>query len=138
MDRKEGVYGTVVLSSYFYTLFITFEHVPSKAKNDLQVRVFESHHGSLTQSGMKHLRAFSDICNEGISMNVMEAACSGTCKELQTLLCGVCLAEDTVLDLVITSNSILVAALILCKETINYDLLQKKLYVLISSPCDCS
>ncbi|CAL9780938.1 unnamed protein product [Musa acuminata subsp. burmannicoides] len=44
------------------------------------VRAFESHCGSLTQYGMKHMRAFANICNEGISKDVMEAACSRSCK----------------------------------------------------------
>lgn len=45
------------------------------------VRSFESHCGSLTQYGMKHMRAFANICNSGISQAEMEeaalAACSG-------------------------------------------------------------
>ncbi|URD83482.1 vacuolar-processing enzyme [Musa troglodytarum] len=44
------------------------------------VRAFESHCGSLTQYGMKHMRAFANICNEGISMDVMETACSRSCE----------------------------------------------------------
>lgn len=47
----------------------------------LQVRVFETHCGSLTQYGMKHMRAFANICNSGVSQALMEetseAACSG-------------------------------------------------------------
>ncbi|XP_065857984.1 vacuolar-processing enzyme [Euphorbia lathyris] len=45
------------------------------------VRVFETHCGSLTQYGMKHMRAFANICNSGIPEGSMEeasvAACSG-------------------------------------------------------------
>ncbi|WCJ26002.1 Vacuolar-processing enzyme [Euphorbia peplus] len=45
------------------------------------VRVFETHCGSLTQYGMKHMRAFANICNAGIPEASMEkasvAACSG-------------------------------------------------------------
>ncbi|RRT71781.1 hypothetical protein B296_00023312 [Ensete ventricosum] len=44
------------------------------------VQAFESHCGSLTQYGMKHMRAFANICNEGISKEVMEEACSRSCK----------------------------------------------------------
>ncbi|TKY55414.1 Vacuolar-processing enzyme [Spatholobus suberectus] len=43
------------------------------------VRVFETHCGSLTQYGMKHMRAFANICNSGISEASMEEACVATC-----------------------------------------------------------
>ncbi|KAI0501006.1 hypothetical protein KFK09_019224 [Dendrobium nobile] len=45
----------------------------------VMVRVFESHCGSLTQYGMKHMRAFANICNNGISKEAMEDACSTAC-----------------------------------------------------------
>lgn len=45
------------------------------------VRMFEAHCGSLTQYGMKHMRAFANICNSGISQTSVNlafvAACSG-------------------------------------------------------------
>ncbi|KAF5178372.1 Vacuolar-processing enzyme, partial [Thalictrum thalictroides] len=44
------------------------------------VRLFESECGSLTQYGMKHMRAFANICNNGISENEMEAASKAICK----------------------------------------------------------
>ncbi|XP_045788398.1 legumain isoform X2 [Trifolium pratense] len=44
-----------------------------------RVRVFESHCGSLTQYGMKHMRAFANICNNGISEESMEEACMASC-----------------------------------------------------------
>ncbi|RRT44549.1 hypothetical protein B296_00043676 [Ensete ventricosum] len=43
------------------------------------VRVFESHCGSLTQFGMKHMRAFANICNGGISREAMEEASVSVC-----------------------------------------------------------
>lgn len=43
------------------------------------VRVFESHCGSLTQYGMKHMRAFANICNMGIPLNTMEEAGISAC-----------------------------------------------------------
>ncbi|ONK61017.1 uncharacterized protein A4U43_C08F25230 [Asparagus officinalis] len=43
------------------------------------VRVFESHCGSLTQYGMKHMRAFANICNKAISLKTMEEACISAC-----------------------------------------------------------
>ena len=49
--------------------------------NESQVRLFETHCGSLTNYGMKHTRAFANICNNGVSKAAMEeasmAACSG-------------------------------------------------------------
>ncbi|KAL0914110.1 hypothetical protein M5K25_017614 [Dendrobium thyrsiflorum] len=45
----------------------------------VMVRVFESHCGSLTQYGMKHMRAFANICNNGISKKAMEDACISAC-----------------------------------------------------------
>ncbi|KAF3942539.1 hypothetical protein CMV_030814, partial [Castanea mollissima] len=45
------------------------------------VRLFENYCGSLTQYGMKHMRAFANICNSGVSKDSVEeafvAACSG-------------------------------------------------------------
>ncbi|KAG8659406.1 vacuolar-processing enzyme [Manihot esculenta] len=46
------------------------------------VRVFETHCGSLTQYGMKHMRAFANICNAGISRVPMEEASAAVCKVL--------------------------------------------------------
>ncbi|XP_078167435.1 beta vacuolar processing enzyme [Carex rostrata] len=44
------------------------------------VQVFESHCGSLTQYGMKHIRAFANICNHGISKHRMEEAARTACE----------------------------------------------------------
>ncbi|MED6110071.1 hypothetical protein PIB30_039516 [Stylosanthes scabra] len=44
------------------------------------VRVFETHCGSLTQYGMKHMRAFANICNSGVSKASMEEACIVACS----------------------------------------------------------
>ncbi|KAI3858127.1 hypothetical protein MKX03_022446 [Papaver bracteatum] len=44
------------------------------------VRVFESHCGSLTQYGMKHMRAFANICNSGISVDTMKEASMAVCN----------------------------------------------------------
>ncbi|KAI3727504.1 hypothetical protein L6452_16120 [Arctium lappa] len=43
------------------------------------VRLFEKHCGSLTQYGMKHMRAFANICNELVGKEVIEEACMVTC-----------------------------------------------------------
>ncbi|KAM0908357.1 hypothetical protein ACQ4PT_015513 [Festuca glaucescens] len=43
------------------------------------VRVFESHCGSLTQYGMKHMRAFANLCNNGVSEAEMKEASVGAC-----------------------------------------------------------
>ncbi|XP_042396557.1 vacuolar-processing enzyme beta-isozyme-like [Zingiber officinale] len=39
------------------------------------VQAFKLHCGSLTQYGMKYMRAFANICNEGVSKDAMEEAC---------------------------------------------------------------
>ncbi|CAA0838861.1 Vacuolar-processing enzyme beta-isozyme [Striga hermonthica] len=44
------------------------------------VRLFEAHCGSLTQYGMKHMRAFANICNAGVSLDRMEEACMAACN----------------------------------------------------------
>lgn len=44
------------------------------------VRLFEAHCGSLTQYGMKHMRAFANICNNGISRDAMEEAFMAACN----------------------------------------------------------
>ncbi|CAA6656202.1 unnamed protein product [Spirodela intermedia] len=46
-----------------------------------KVLVFESHCGPLTQYGMKYMRAFANICNEGVSTAAMEEACRGACGD---------------------------------------------------------
>ncbi|KAK9277465.1 hypothetical protein L1049_007009 [Liquidambar formosana] len=43
------------------------------------VRLFESHCGSLTQYGMKHMRPFANICNSGVSQAAMDEACAAAC-----------------------------------------------------------
>ncbi|KAF7810139.1 vacuolar-processing enzyme [Senna tora] len=43
------------------------------------VRVFETQCGSLTQYGMKHMRAFANLCNDRISEAAMEEACRAAC-----------------------------------------------------------
>ncbi|XP_075505765.1 legumain-like [Primulina tabacum] len=43
------------------------------------VRLFETHCGSLTQYGMKHMRAFANMCNNGVSSAKMEEACMAAC-----------------------------------------------------------
>ncbi|KAG5028268.1 hypothetical protein AAZX31_05G053800 [Glycine max] len=44
------------------------------------VRVFETHCGTLTQYGMKHMRAFANICNSGVSEASMEEVCVAACE----------------------------------------------------------
>ncbi|EXB54447.1 Vacuolar-processing enzyme [Morus notabilis] len=44
------------------------------------VKSFESHCGSLTQYGMKHMRAFANICNSGVSVASMEEAALAVCS----------------------------------------------------------
>ncbi|TVT98036.1 hypothetical protein EJB05_56669 [Eragrostis curvula] len=44
------------------------------------VRIFESHCGSLTQYGMKHMRAFANICNIGVSEDTMMEASISACS----------------------------------------------------------
>lgn len=43
------------------------------------VRIFEAHCGSLTQYGMKHMRAFANICNNNVSEEDMKEACLVAC-----------------------------------------------------------
>ncbi|KAL9242885.1 hypothetical protein vseg_016843 [Gypsophila vaccaria] len=44
------------------------------------VKVFEKRCGPLTQYGMKHMRAFANICNEKIPHSEMEDACDAACN----------------------------------------------------------
>lgn len=50
------------------------------------VQLFETHCGSLTHYGMKHMRAFANVCNRGIPEEAMEEACVEACggKKLGT------------------------------------------------------
>lgn len=45
----------------------------------LQVRTFETHCGSLSQYGMKHMRAFANICNAGIRTETMTEVAAQAC-----------------------------------------------------------
>ncbi|XP_022737582.1 vacuolar-processing enzyme [Durio zibethinus] len=51
------------------------------------VRLFETHCGSLTQYGMKHMRAFANICNSGVSQSLVEEACVAACSAHDPLQC---------------------------------------------------
>ncbi|KAG0554538.1 hypothetical protein KC19_12G098600 [Ceratodon purpureus] len=44
------------------------------------VRTFEASCGPLTQYGMKHMRAFANICNAGVDINAMTRATSKACR----------------------------------------------------------
>lgn len=44
------------------------------------VRTFETYCGSLTQYGMKHMRAFANICNSGVPQASVEEACAAACR----------------------------------------------------------
>lgn len=46
------------------------------------VRTFEAHCGSLSQYGMKHMRAIANICNAGITKEMMEEASAEACVEI--------------------------------------------------------
>ncbi|KAG6514142.1 hypothetical protein ZIOFF_024483 [Zingiber officinale] len=63
------------------------------------VQARELHCGLLTQYGMKYMRAFANICNEGVSKDAMEEACGNACGST-TQLSGVPLSMATVHDLV--------------------------------------
>jgi legumain len=44
------------------------------------VRTFEASCGPLTQYGMKHMRAFANICNAGVDISAMTTATSQACR----------------------------------------------------------
>ncbi|KAF5468077.1 hypothetical protein F2P56_012258 [Juglans regia] len=46
------------------------------------VRTFETHCGSLSQYGMKHMRAFANICNAGIQKEQMDEASAQACVSI--------------------------------------------------------
>ncbi|OWM63444.1 hypothetical protein CDL15_Pgr022189 [Punica granatum] len=46
------------------------------------VRTFETHCGSLSQYGMKHMRAFANICNAGITKRQMAEASAQACDRI--------------------------------------------------------
>ncbi|WP_423787567.1 hypothetical protein [Klebsiella pneumoniae] len=45
----------------------------------VQVRTFETHCGSLSQYGMKHMRSIANICNAGIQEEQMSEASAQAC-----------------------------------------------------------
>lgn len=44
-----------------------------------QVRIFETHCGSLSQYGMKHMRSIANICNAGVNRDQMIEVCAQAC-----------------------------------------------------------
>lgn len=46
------------------------------------VRTFEAHCGSLAQYGMKHMRSLANICNEGVSKDIMASVSAEACTQL--------------------------------------------------------
>ncbi|MQM01040.1 hypothetical protein Taro_033788, partial [Colocasia esculenta] len=46
------------------------------------VRTFETHCGSLSQYGMKHMRAIANICNAGVSKETMAEASAKACERI--------------------------------------------------------
>ncbi|XP_042410736.1 vacuolar-processing enzyme-like [Zingiber officinale] len=68
------IFGSVVAPSVLKTV-----RPSGQALVDDWVQAFESHYGSLTQYVMKYMRAFANICNEGVSKDAMEEACGNVC-----------------------------------------------------------
>lgn len=50
----------------------------------LKARLFEKHCGLLTQYGMKHMRAFANICNNMVEKSAIEEAFTATCSGKNT------------------------------------------------------
>uniref|UniRef100_A0A1D1YQ47 Vacuolar-processing enzyme n=1 Tax=Anthurium amnicola TaxID=1678845 RepID=A0A1D1YQ47_9ARAE len=48
------------------------------------VRTFETHCGSLSQYGMKHMRSIANICNAGVSKEMMAEAAAEACDKFPT------------------------------------------------------
>ncbi|PKU82544.1 vacuolar-processing enzyme [Dendrobium catenatum] len=46
------------------------------------VRTFETHCGSLSQYGMKHMRSIANICNAGISKEIMAKVSAEVCSQI--------------------------------------------------------
>ncbi|KAH9306246.1 hypothetical protein KI387_010650, partial [Taxus chinensis] len=46
------------------------------------VRTFETHCGSLSQYGMKHMRALANICNKGVSVDSMAEVSAEACPQI--------------------------------------------------------
>lgn len=67
-----------VLSDYFkYTSFNIFH-----SHWIVQVRTFETHCGSLSQYGMKHMRSLANFCNAGINAEQMAEASAQACPNI--------------------------------------------------------
>lgn len=47
----------------------------------MQVKTYESHCGTLSSYGRKYLRAFANMCNNGITVKQMVAASLQACLE---------------------------------------------------------
>jgi len=45
----------------------------------MQVRTFETHCGSISQYGMKHMRSLANLCNAGIVKEQMAEASAQAC-----------------------------------------------------------
>ncbi|KAF9689474.1 hypothetical protein SADUNF_Sadunf01G0095900 [Salix dunnii] len=87
LDSSMELIGTLLFGPHKGSATLTSIREPGSPLADdwkclkSMVRLFETHCGSLTQYGMKHMRAFANICNGGVSLASMEEACVTACSD---------------------------------------------------------
>ncbi|XP_042441308.1 vacuolar-processing enzyme-like [Zingiber officinale] len=79
LDSSIELIGNLIFGSAVAPSVLKTVRPSGQALVDDWVQAFESHCGSLTQYGMKYMRAFANICNEGVSKDAMEEACGNVC-----------------------------------------------------------
>ncbi|XP_057978550.1 vacuolar-processing enzyme [Malania oleifera] len=86
LDTSMKLIGAMLMGSEKGSSALTSVRAPGLSLVDdwgclkAMVRLFETHCGSLTQYGMKHMRAFANICNNRIPVAAMKEACMAACS----------------------------------------------------------
>ncbi|XP_042444064.1 vacuolar-processing enzyme beta-isozyme-like [Zingiber officinale] len=79
LDSSIELIGNLIFGSDVAPSVLKTVRPSGQALVDDWIQAFELHCGSLTQYGMKYMRAFANICNEGVSKDEMEEACGNVC-----------------------------------------------------------
>lgn len=88
LDKSVKLVGNLLFGLEKGPAVLNFVRTPGEPLVDdwdclkTMVRTFESHCGSLSQYGMKHMRALANICNENISVDAMARVSAEACTQV--------------------------------------------------------
>ncbi|WMV42417.1 hypothetical protein MTR67_035802 [Solanum verrucosum] len=79
-EFKDNCLGDLFSVSWLENSDLRDRRVETLKKQYQRVKIFESHCGSLTSYGRKHVRGFANMCNAGIQRDQIDAAAKQTCS----------------------------------------------------------